>query len=176
MFLGAPQNEKNLWKCSIPLSCNNSNNYNFLYETYVMIILYWLEFRNKIPWIALWDDIQSYQLSSSGPWSHILNGKRISEKKSNLQESQKGTRADAIIQKQPPTHPPDNNPELIYWYFTTLVFQYTPVGLVKKFKRGWPWAQMKPFRHRNCCSKRIFLRNHYFGGNCFCPKNTYLRN
>ena len=37
-------------------------------------------------------------LSSSGPVSHLLNGKSISEKKSNLRESQKRTRADAIIQ------------------------------------------------------------------------------
>ena len=29
------------------------------------------------------------------------------------------------------------------------------------FKRRREWGQMKAFRHRNCCSKGIFLKNHY---------------
>ena len=52
-------------------------------------------------------------MSSSGPWSHILNG-QTSQRQTQVKtknESQKGTRADAIIQIH---HPPDNSPKLIY--------------------------------------------------------------
>ena len=30
------------------------------------------------------------------------------------------------------------------------------------FKSRQEWGQMKAFSYRNCCSKRIFLKNHYF--------------
>ena len=29
-------------------------------------------------------------------------------------------------------------------------------GWLMNFKSRWVWSQMKAFRHRNCCSKRIF--------------------
>jgi len=33
---------------------------------------------------------------------------------------------------------------------------------------------MKPFRHRNFCSKRIFLRNDYVGWRDFFPQKTHI--
>ena len=36
------------------------------------------------------------------------------------------------------------------------------VGLVVSEESGAKRGQMKDFWYRNCCSKRIFLKNHYF--------------
>ena len=37
------------------------------------------------------------------------------------------------------------------------------LGWLVNFKSKQEWGQMKAFRYRNCCSKRIFPKNHYFG-------------
>ena len=45
------------------------------------------------------------------------------------------------------------------------------------FKSRQEWGQMKAFSYRNCCSKRIFLKNHYFGQYMAfknCPKNEKM--